>query len=274
MADPESDDRGDPWAPRIARARLLADRYPAAEEILTFYARLAERQRALLLASPGAGVRQGNGRVVDRLDPDLVLAAAPGFLEWLAMAAPAPLAAFARATIADSARWRRLLDARLTGEAEDVADEEAFVIEALLQPFAERAASGSRLLNVPGAHTSASAQCPACAGLPVVGVLREEGHGARRRLVCALCLTEWDYQRVRCPACGEDGFDALPVFTAEQCAHIRIEACGTCRRYLKTIDATRDGHAVPLVDDLATVSLDLWARDQGYVRLRANLLRV
>jgi formate dehydrogenase maturation protein FdhE len=28
------------------------------------------------------------------------------------------------------------------------------------------------------------------------------------------------------------------------------------------------------VDDLASLSLDLWARSQGYERLRPNLLRV
>lgn len=85
---------------------------------------------------------------------------------------------------------------------------------------------------------------------------------------------EWSYFRLVCPACGEQRFDALPVFTSDQVPGARIEACDTCHRYLKTIDLTRDGHAVPSVDDLATVSLDLWARDQGYTRLRSNLLMI
>lgn len=108
----------------------------------------------------------------------------------------------------------------------------------------------------------------------MVGVLREEAEGARRNLVCGLCLTEWHYVRVVCSACGERQFDALPVFTAEQFPAARLDACDTCRRYLKTVDATKDGHAVAIVDDLASVPLDLWAREQGYVRLRPNLLRV
>jgi FdhE protein len=107
----------------------------------------------------------------------------------------------------------------------------------------------------------------------VVGVLREEGHGARRALVCGLCLTEWDYLRVVCAGCGEQRFESLPVFTAEQFPHVRIEACDTCRTYLKTIDLTKDGRAVPVVDDIASISLDLWARDRGYTRLRASLVR-
>jgi FdhE protein len=106
----------------------------------------------------------------------------------------------------------------------------------------------------------------------VLGILREEGHGAKRTLLCALCLTEWEYLRVVCTRCGEQQFDALPVYTADQFAHIRIEACDSCRSYLKTIDMTKNGLAVPLVDDLASVALDLWARERGYVRLRSSLL--
>jgi FdhE protein len=107
-----------------------------------------------------------------------------------------------------------------------------------------------------------------------VGVLREEGHGAKRTLVCSLCLTEYDYLRVVCPRCGEQKFDALPVYTAEQVAHVRVDACDSCRTYLKTIDLSKDGLAVPLVDDLASVALDLWARDRGYARLSPNVLMI
>ena len=63
------------------------------------------------------------------------------------------------------------------------------------------------------------------------------------------------------------------MFTAEQFPHVRIEACDICRTYLKTIDLTKDGRAVPVVDDIASISLDLWARDRGYTRLRASLVR-
>jgi len=93
-------------------------------------------------------------------------------------------------------------------------------------------------------------------------------------LLCAVCLTEWKYLRVICSGCAEQQFDALPVYIAEEFPHIRIEACESCHCYLKTIDRTKNGLAVPLVDDIASLSLDLWARDRGYVRLRPNLLRI
>jgi FdhE protein len=108
--------------------------------------------------------------------------------------------------------------------------------------------------------------------VPVLGVLREGGHGSKWTLLCGLCLMEWDYLRLACPTCGEQEFESLPVFTAEQFPHVRIKACETCRIYLKTIDLTKDGHAVPPVDDIATVSLDVWACERGYARLRQNLL--
>jgi FdhE protein len=54
--------------------------------------------------------------------------------------------------------------------------------------------------------------------------------------------------------------------------HVRVEACDTCKSYLRTIDLTKDGHAVPLVDDLAAISLTLWADERGYRRLQPNLL--
>jgi formate dehydrogenase maturation protein FdhE len=53
-----------------------------------------------------------------------------------------------------------------------------------------------------------------------------------------------------------------------------VEACDTCRYYIKTIDLTKNGRAVPVVDELATIPLNLWAHQHGYVKLRANLLGI
>jgi FdhE protein len=105
-------------------------------------------------------------------------------------------------------------------------------------------------------------------------VLREEGHGSRRSLVCGFCLTERPFVRGMCPECGERRFDRLAVYRSEALPSAQVDGCDTCRTYVKTIDLTRDGTAVPIVDDLATVPLDLWAREQGYHRLRPNLLRL
>jgi formate dehydrogenase maturation protein FdhE len=53
---------------------------------------------------------------------------------------------------------------------------------------------------------------------------------------------------------------------------VRVEACDTCHYYLKSIDLTVDGLAIPLVDEVATVPLDLWAGEHGYKKAEANLM--
>ena len=73
------------------------------------------------------------------------------------------------------------------------------------------------------------------------------------------------------PNCGEQDKDKLPVFTAEQFQQGRIEACDNCKTYIKCIDLSKDGHAVPQVDDLATLALDLWAQEQGYTPQHHNM---
>jgi len=87
-----------------------------------------------------------------------------------------------------------------------------------------------------------------------------------------LCSTEWPFLRVACPNCGERDKDKLPVYTTADFGHVRVEACDRCTSYIKSIDLTRDGHAVPVVDELATVALNIWAEDRGYTKLESNLL--
>jgi len=54
--------------------------------------------------------------------------------------------------------------------------------------------------------------------------------------------------------------------------HVRIEACETCRRYLLNIDVAADPQAVPLVDELSALPLDLYARDLGFTKITPNLM--
>jgi FdhE protein len=264
------------WDQRIARARSLAGNSSPASAILTFYAELALYQRNLAGSMPLDRLK-----ALDPSDPlaavDPAAVALPKVLEWLQRHAPPVLAQAAAegATLAME-EWRRLLEQRLADGRLGTDGPAAFVVEAVLQPFVNvvrltaDAAGGVRLK----ADTTQATRCPICASSPVAAALREEGHGARRSLVCSLCFTEWDYLRIQCPACEENRFDALPVYTADAPAAVRIDACDSCRTYIKTIDLTRDGLAVPTVDDLASLPLDLWARERGYHRLYPNLLRI
>ena len=95
--------------------------------------------------------------------------------------------------------------------------------------------------------------------------------GARRFLVCALCGGEWSVFRILCPACFEEDPQKLPSFAAESHSAVRIEACETCRRYVKSIDLSADARPSPEVDDLVSLSMDLWAREQGFERIEPGL---
>ena len=246
---------------RIARARSLADRYPAVADPLKFYAGVLE-------------VQQQVGDQWPSLQPGPSLSTAlPGLITGL-MGIARPALARELATLPLDDRWPALLDdywqsgGRVTNEASELS---LFVMDTLIAPFAERSAqaeAGAR------AEKDRPYQCPWCSAPPSVAVLREEGHGGRRSLLCGWCLREWATPRLVCIACGESRFDALPVFSAEELQAVRVDVCETCHVYLKTIDLTRDGGAMPLVDDLATLPLDLWARERGYRRLRPNALRI
>ncbi len=62
------------------------------------------------------------------------------------------------------------------------------------------------------------------------------------------------------------------MYAAQQLPHIGVEACDTRRSYLPTVDLTKDGHAIPMVDHLAAIPLSLWAHEHDYSRLQPNLL--
>ncbi len=116
-------------------------------------------------------------------------------------------------------------------------------------------------------------RCLACGSAPGVAVRRDlpDAQGVRS-LICSLCATEWRFARLGCPHCGEAEADRLLAHAPESVAHVRVDECRTCARYLKTVDLRRAGDAVPLVDELATVELDLWARERGLTKLTRNVL--
>ena len=95
--------------------------------------------------------------------------------------------------------------------------------------------------------------------------------GAKRSLGCALCGAEWPFPRILCPSCHEEDPKKLPAYSAAAQPAVRIEACETCRRYVKSIDLSEDARPIPEVDDLASLSLDLWALREGFERTEPGL---
>ncbi len=145
---------------------------------------------------------------------------------------------------------------------------ERFCAQTFLQPYAEFLADRAAIRE-PEVRRSI---CPYCGSRPLAGVLRPEGDGAKRSLVCSFCRTEWDYVRIACPACEESNEKNLCVYATDRFAQVRVEACDTCRTYIKTVDLTRDGRAVPEVDELASIPLSLWADEKGYRKITPNFV--
>jgi FdhE protein len=139
-----------------------------------------------------------------------------------------------------------------------------------LQPYAEYLADHSETTIVDGTPST----CPLCGGRPIAGVLRSEGDGAKKSLICMLCAHEWAFRRIYCPACGEEREPQMAFYSAPDFVHVRVDVCDSCHHYLKTVDLTKRGHAVPVVDELATIPLDLWAVEHGYSKIKPNLLGI
>jgi FdhE protein len=55
-------------------------------------------------------------------------------------------------------------------------------------------------------------------------------------------------------------------------SQVRIEACDSCRRYLLSIDLASDPAAIPVVDEMAALPLDLYARELGFSKIISNVM--
>ena len=264
------------WDTRIERARALEKIHPSASEGLRFYERVAQAQKSISadLESQFEKVKKQRapGGLRQEFDLFFLLPRLAPFLSIVEQHAPSPLALLVHAMRLRNGNHAREMLVRFweagSVAAADLEPAEALVSWAFLQPYAEFLA-GTMDVSSSGETPSL---CPLCSGKPLVGVLRQEGDGGKRSLICALCAHEWNYRRILCPDCGAEDPHKLAVYSAEGIAHVRVEACDVCRHYIKTVDLTKDGRAVPVVDDLATIPLDLWAREHGYEKLQVNLL--
>src|SRR5262249_58836234 len=125
--------------------------------------------------------------------------------------------------------------------------------KALLQPYACWLAE-TGVTPRDRAFTPTSNRCPSCGGKPQLSIIRATADSPSseggRTLQCAVCLSEWPIRRVLCVHCGEETEAKLGYFHAPAFDHLRVDVCETCRHYLKTVDLTRLGIALPLVDEV------------------------
>ena len=144
------------------------------------------------------------------------------------------------------------------------ADAEAFqaVVSLVAWPFLQacnrRCASSQREAWTHG-------YCPVCAGWPVFAEVR--GIERSRYLRCG-CGAAWLSQPLLCAHCGNSDHDALRSLMPESADRAgSIEACRKCSGYVKVF--TRLQGCAPeavMLEDLASVDLDVAAIEQGYLR--------
>src|SRR5271163_2262278 len=267
------------WDRRIRRANELTSKHPFAAEGLRFYSRVATFQKGLhteLQKALGDSPKLSSVRPLrDELDLFLLLPPFPKFLALIEQIAPAPMAqAAAGLARKGTPGWQHAIEDFWHGDLETpmaaggMNPREQLLAWIFLQPYAEYLADHREIMVVDGAPST----CPLCGGKPIVGVLRSEGDGAKKSLICMLCSHEWNFRRIYCPACQEEREPQMAFYSAPEIAHVRVDVCDTCHTYLKCIDLTKTGLAVPVVDELAMIPLDLWASEHGYKKLQINLL--
>jgi formate dehydrogenase maturation protein FdhE len=242
------------WQKRADRARYLASRYQASNEVLTFVAELNSLQEEIASAAH---------------DWTSMLACRQSVCELATRQGPLPLREAALS-----------LDERSCQEAligywtlSDGRSPRSFFARALLQPVVASGKQeivtghlGVRLAPKSGSH------CPECGDLPQVAALRARGDGKAQFLFCALCLQEWAFPRGCCAACGEQGNSNLSHYDSSSFPQFQLLACEACHSYLLTVDVTKEPSGIADIDELVALPLVLWAQQQGYLRIQPSLI--
>jgi formate dehydrogenase accessory protein FdhE len=260
----------DPWDALVRRAERLAAKSEATKELLNFYAGLLRAQQGIY-----EFLRSRRGWLpLGILEEDL-----PVFRETLPELLRVVESYGAAALVEEAQTLSRAgveeLDAMLLEQWRAPSDFQFFG-KAFLQPYARwLAESGGQVVD--RELEMVENRCPFCGGKPQVSVLQTRepsADGGGRDLLCSTCLGAWSYRRIVCANCGEERPAKLGYFHTPEYDHVRVDACDTCKHYIKAVDLTRLGHAVPLVDEVAAAPLDVWAREHGYVKIELNLVGI
>jgi hypothetical protein len=270
-----------PWAAHRRRGEELRERYVYAADVLTLYLALLDvwehawrRARA-----DQPDTHELAGWAARQVVPRVVAATA--------RSGPPSLAA-AVADLQGRGVVEQILDAWLAGD--EPAPVERYLARATLRgPLEATTAPWSK-------DTTGGRNCPRCGGRPQLSFRTDSNEAlvsGRRRLTCARCGTSWAYSGSSCASCGETAGARRTVFAEHhdgpvvgrgdgdgdrsggdlrRFPHLRIESCESCSRYLIDVDLGRDARAVPEVDELAALPLDLFAAERGLTKITPNLM--
>jgi hypothetical protein len=273
-----------PWAPLRRRAEALRARHPFATEVLALYVALldvweeatdvAVQERPEPSALAGWAAERVLPRVAEataKAGPELLADATHGLLE--AGVTSEPLVA-----------W-------LAGD--ELAPVERYLARATLRGPLQALDADAACARDPSPR--GGRRCPRCGGPPQLSYRAHSDDGLvseHRHLACARCGTGWRYTGSACASCGETKAAHRTIYAERRESpvvgrgdlaapprpdgptfpHVRIEGCETCKHYLIDVDLGRDARAVPEVDELAALPLDLHAAELGLTKITPNLM--
>ena len=135
-------------------------------------------------------------------------------------------------------------------------------LKPLFTSLRERVSNGLKVRDL--THS----RCPVCGSYPDMAMLNDTEEG-KRYLHCALCENEWPYKRLSCAICGNEDQETLGFFTLDGNERHRIDYCGACMGYIKTLRLikTEDPESFDLtVETLITAYIDSTMLEKGYSR--------
>jgi FdhE protein len=290
MVAPDVDNGRSPWGAHRRRAEVLRERYPFAAELLTV-------QLALLdVWDYGWALARDERPEPRELAHWAVDAVLPSVVKATEAAAPESLAVAARGLV-EAGRLEESLTGWLAGG--ELPPVERYLARASLRAPLEALAADADAACAADPSPRGDRRCPRCGGPPQLsfrGLSDDPLVSGRRSLACARCGQSWSYSASTCPSCGETSGSRRTVYAephdgpvvgragdqpdateVTQVApptfpHLRVDACATCARYLIDVDMGRDARAVPEVDELAALPLDLHAAEHALSKITPNLM--
>jgi FdhE protein len=152
------------------------------------------------------------------------------------------------------------------------ADMLATVLELTVRPVLQALATE---LKPPLRETEAwiRGYCPVCGAWP--GLAELQMAEQQRHPRCLRCGADWAALRLLCAYCGNEDHRSLGYLRGEREPRFRVEVCERCKGYLKAVNVFEPNAPEYLVlEDLASVHLDVAALERGYIRNEGSGFRL
>lgn len=156
---------------------------------------------------------------------------------------PAPEAFFTQDTLDALAKYPDALWDRIEEAGMDLTLAElyfvpvtAFAMRVFLDDAATEASRAFDRMVPDTVHFKRSITCPVCgtrASMAAVGATQNRGNV--KRLYCACCGADWQFERIRCAVCGDEATSELQYVHLEGDDKHRLHVCSACESSVATV---------------------------------------